>query len=249
MYEIYPKQLRKRKLPAKKNHCFILMPFSREFDEIYAEVKSALSEIGFGCNRSDDLYHNSPIMTTIVSEIISSHFIIADLTGKNPNVFYEVGIAHCFRDVPSVILISQDMASVPFDLRHLPVIVYSSENLKMLRVHLSRRVIENSRYFEGDILLRQRYYRFMKSEYQFDELLEFLHSLDLQSWSNILLPMEATDQQSPSTSAVLESFSNYEHELRKLAASDNPILFDDAFRIYRDALLSYSHAYSGESAV
>jgi hypothetical protein len=66
--------------------------------------------------------------------------IVADLTGKSANVFYETGIAHSLRDPQSVILISQSMDDVPFDLRHLPVVLYRLENIQKFQVELEHRL-------------------------------------------------------------------------------------------------------------
>ena len=72
--------------------------------------------------RADDLSGAETIVNEIWSFISHAAVVIADCTGRNPNVFYEIGIAHTV-GVP-VILIAQDLADVPFDLRHQRVIDY-----------------------------------------------------------------------------------------------------------------------------
>jgi hypothetical protein len=59
----------------------------------------------------------------IWERINRARFLIADLTGQNPNVFYELGIAHALGK--DVLLLTQDMAHVPFDLKGLRCILYS----------------------------------------------------------------------------------------------------------------------------
>ena len=103
---------------------FVLSPFAEPFDTIYDDhLKPSVESIGgLRCLRADDIYDNRPIMEDIWKSINEARIIISDLTGKNPNVFYETGIAHTIGK--EVILITQSMADVPFDLRHLRCIVY-----------------------------------------------------------------------------------------------------------------------------
>ena len=76
----------------------------------------------------------------IVELIARSKVVVCDLTGKNANVFYEVGIAHTLGR--EVVLITQSAADVPFDLRHLRYIPYlsNSEGLEQLKESLLERV-------------------------------------------------------------------------------------------------------------
>ena len=89
-YNIYPKQFRNLKIPIEKNRCFILMPFDSKFDIIYGNIKQSLSKEGFICNRADEIIGSKPIMNKILTEMLKSQFIIADLSDSNPNVFYEL---------------------------------------------------------------------------------------------------------------------------------------------------------------
>jgi len=105
--------------------CFILMPFSNEgnLQEIYTDqIRPTVEKAGYIPRRADDIYELKPIVETIWEAVLSASVIIAELTGKNPNVFYELGIAHTVGK--KVILLSQDIDDVPFDLRHLKVILY-----------------------------------------------------------------------------------------------------------------------------
>lgn len=74
---------------------FMLMPFRDDLDKIYNEyIKNPLIEEGYNINRADDISKSTNILEDIVDFIIKSDIIIADLTGKNPNVFYELGRSH-----------------------------------------------------------------------------------------------------------------------------------------------------------
>lgn len=121
--EVFPKIFSNKKIELRSNYCFVLMPFKDELQEIYEDcIKKAIEDLDMFCERADDIFHNKSIMEVIWTQICSSEIIIADLTGKNPNVFYEVGIAHAIGK--EVILITQDEQDVPFDLRHLRYIRY-----------------------------------------------------------------------------------------------------------------------------
>jgi hypothetical protein len=99
-----------------------MMPFSGEFSAVYQTIKSTLEAEGFECKRADDFWLHAHILHDILELICTAKLVISDLSGKNPNVFYEVGIAHTLGK--EVILISQSMDDVPFDLRALRCITY-----------------------------------------------------------------------------------------------------------------------------
>jgi hypothetical protein len=103
--------------------CFVRMPFRNELRPIYDDhIRKAIQEVNLECQRGDDIFSNTAIVEDIWKSINEARTIIADLTGKNPNVFYEVGIAHTLGK--DVILITQSIDDVPFDLRYLRCIQY-----------------------------------------------------------------------------------------------------------------------------
>lgn len=121
---ISPKVFTNKNFTVKENYCFVLMPFEESLKEIYEEsIKQAVVKAGMICERADDIFHNNSIMEVIWTKICSAEIIIADLTGRNPNVFYEVGIAHTLGK--EVILLTQSEDDVPFDLRHIKYIKYT----------------------------------------------------------------------------------------------------------------------------
>jgi hypothetical protein len=102
---------------------FVLMPFAKEFDRHFTRlITPALEAAGYAVSRADTVLHNENIIKTIVRQINAADLVVADLTAQNANVFYEVGIAHALRR--PVLLITQSMEDVPFDLRSYPVIEY-----------------------------------------------------------------------------------------------------------------------------
>jgi len=126
MATIYPKdffnQVSNR---IHKADCFVLMPFDKKFNEVYDTIKDTLQSerLNFECHRADD-FHQPHIIETILKGIARSEYIIADLTDSNANVFYELGLAHMYKNIENVIILTQDMKYVPFDLRQFRCIVY-----------------------------------------------------------------------------------------------------------------------------
>lgn len=115
-----------RDITREEDLCFVLMPFNPQFDRIYREqIKPSAEALGFKCIRADDIFSPTPILEDIWIHILKSKVIIADVTGRNPNVFYEIGIAHTVGR--PVIIITQDKSDVPFDIAHYRYFVYSDD--------------------------------------------------------------------------------------------------------------------------
>lgn len=99
-----------------------MMPFDAAFNAVYGSIREAADNVGLRCRRADDIWENAAIIQDVVSLIDRSHIVICDCTGRNPNVFYETGIAHTLGR--EVILITQSEHDIPFDLRHLRHVRY-----------------------------------------------------------------------------------------------------------------------------
>ncbi len=133
-----------QRFPMEPDYCFVLMPFSETFDvqNVYRDhIKLVIEKrCGLRCERADDIYDISGVMQSVWEGINRACLIIADLTDRNPNVFYELGIAHTLGK--PVIILTQTMDFVPFDLRHLRCIVYSYKpsEIKKLEKALERTV-------------------------------------------------------------------------------------------------------------
>ncbi len=117
-----------------------MMPFDASFTAVYASIKQAANNVGFDCKRADDIWEHASIIQDVVSLIDQSKVVICDCSGRNPNVFYEAGIAHTLGR--EVILITQSEYDIPFDLRHLRYIKYlnNSEGLAALTRSLQSRM-------------------------------------------------------------------------------------------------------------
>ena len=109
---------------------FVLMPFTEELSDVYKYlISEGLNSTGYEAKRADDILSQNNILGDIVEGIATSDLIVADLTGANPNVYYELGIAHALNK--KVILLIQDIDELPFDLRSYRVISYSVYFSKM----------------------------------------------------------------------------------------------------------------------
>jgi len=117
-----------------------MMPFSGGFTAVYEAIVEAADAVGMRCNRADNIWEHHTIIQDVVSLIDRSRVVICDLSGRNPNVFYEAGISHTLGR--EVILITQHADDVPFDLRHIRYITYlnNMEGLGQLQHQLSDRM-------------------------------------------------------------------------------------------------------------
>lgn len=94
--------------------CFVLMPFKDPFNSYYDEIiKPAVEKTGLKPIRADEIYGIETIMCDIWNTINSAKVLIAELTSRNANVLYELGLAHAIRK--PVIIISQSIEDIPFE--------------------------------------------------------------------------------------------------------------------------------------
>lgn len=113
---------------AHRKICFVLMPFRDKFAAAYQAIGNAVKASGYVCRRADEIFETKAIVQIIYEFIGRAEVIVADLTDRNPNVFYELGYAHALGK--STILLTQNPEDVPFDLRHRQYILYSTEDLE-----------------------------------------------------------------------------------------------------------------------
>lgn len=108
---------------APKPFVFVLMPFNKKFDDVYQlGIKKACDDVGAYAERVDEQLFNESILQRIYNQIAKADIVIADMTGRNENVFYETGYAHALGK--NVILLTQNADDIPFDLKHYPHIIY-----------------------------------------------------------------------------------------------------------------------------
>ena len=137
--------------------CFVIMPFAGTFSVVYERIiRPAVEEAGLACVRADELFARPQITHDIWQQIRSCRLVLAELTGRNPNVLYELGLAHAIGK-PSVIITRND-EDVPFDLKALRYLYYNTEDpywgesLKNTITVMCRSVVEQGEFgsvFDG----------------------------------------------------------------------------------------------------
>ena len=102
----------------------VMMPFAAEFDPVYATIGEVCASLGLVCQRADEIFDESEIVQDVFSLIVRSTVVICDFTSRNPNVYYETGIAHTLGR--PVVPLTQNGKDVSFDLRHHRFILYAN---------------------------------------------------------------------------------------------------------------------------
>ena len=121
---------------SEQPKAFVVMPFEPDFDGIYGVISTVLQAAGFHVTRADSRPDQSNILMKVIQGVRDADLVVADLTTLNPNVFYELGIAHG-RDKRAALL-TQNLNEVPFDLRSYNVYEYSTHfgEMPKLEEHL-----------------------------------------------------------------------------------------------------------------
>lgn len=110
----------------KNKKVFVLTPFHNRYQETYNLVSMICNKVGLNCSRGDEEFIRGGVLSHIIKEIADSSIIIANIDGRNPNVFYEMGIAHALDK--DVIILSSSITDVPFDLSSQRLIIWNNAN-------------------------------------------------------------------------------------------------------------------------
>jgi hypothetical protein len=113
---------------------FVLMPFDPKMRPIYDDhILNVARGLKLVALRADDFFTTGHVMSDVWRAIYYTRLVIADCTERNPNVFYEIGVAHTLGR--PVVLITQNAQDVPFDLRHIRFIQYVAWSNSRLGSH------------------------------------------------------------------------------------------------------------------
>lgn len=124
---LYPEVVRSAE--PRQISCFIVMPFSLEWsDEVHRILSSVCKSLAVQPMRGDDVFKPSDILVDIWQSINIADFVIADISGRNPNVLYELGIAHTL--AKPVLIISKNADDIPIDLSTRRVILYGQNGVR-----------------------------------------------------------------------------------------------------------------------
>lgn len=155
---------------AKDTFAFVLMPFEKSFDDVYKlGIKAAAEENGVKAQRVDEQIFNDSILNRIYRQIEQADFIIADMSDKKPNVFYEVGYAHALKK--KCILLTKSVDHIPFDLSQHRHIIYDG-SVSKLKEQLSADImwmkeqIESEQNSVFEVELKAKFPSLETSEYR-----------------------------------------------------------------------------------
>jgi hypothetical protein len=127
------------------------MPFSKEYGELFSAIKKACLEAGVESIRADEIMKLGPIINQIFDNVSKADCVIAEVGSKNPNVYYEIALAHC-AEKPSILIARLDRVdAIPFDLRHNRIFPYSDDDLGSFATEL----VKSLRYLKETIVKGQ----------------------------------------------------------------------------------------------
>jgi hypothetical protein len=130
---------RSRNFASDSTLCFCLLPLQDEFMQVFEEgMLPAVQAAGLRGMHAAQIFDNREIVEDIWELICTARLIVADVTGRNPNVFYELGICHTLGK--EVIVVTQSPADVPFDIRHRRFIEYDPTKMASLKAKLQQTV-------------------------------------------------------------------------------------------------------------
>jgi hypothetical protein len=113
------------------------MPFNSQYDQLYESIVSVCRRSGLNCVRGDEERSQGDILAHIVRLIVKARVVVAEITERNPNVYYELGLAHAMDK--ATILLARSVEDVPFDIQGLRIIVY--QDIGDLKQHLSESLL------------------------------------------------------------------------------------------------------------
>lgn len=109
-------------IETEKKSVFILTPFSKKEEQTYHIISKVCNQVDLKCARGDEVYRDGNILSHIIKSILQSNIVIANVNGRNPNVFYELGICHSIGK--PVIIVSKTKTGLPFDINAKNIIFY-----------------------------------------------------------------------------------------------------------------------------
>lgn len=107
-----------------KPRAFVIMPFASELDFVHGVIEQTVTRYGIDCVRADQIAISRPVMEDVKAQIAEADLVIVDFTNKNPNVYYEAGLADAWKK--DWIVLAQSTEDLTFDVRHIRCIQYSN---------------------------------------------------------------------------------------------------------------------------
>jgi len=172
-----------------KLFAFVLMPFQAAFDDLYRfGIKEPAADVGIRAERVDEQLFSEGILDRIYRQIDLADIVVAEMTGQNPNVFYEVGYAHGKGKL--CILSTARVDDIPFDLKHRRHIVHEN-SIQTLKA----RMTEEFAWASGEIETVRRSH----VQVRLQEITGYLEKTKFHATANATLKIDlSNDSSTPS---------------------------------------------------
>lgn len=105
---------------------FVLAPFNNRFEDVFDVIRNTCQRVGLRCMRGDEEFIQGDILPHILKLMCKAAIVIANIDGRNANVFYELGLAHAMDK--STLLVSKTVEDLPVDVKSKKIIVYKHLN-------------------------------------------------------------------------------------------------------------------------
>lgn len=120
--------INKELIDIDHNKAFLIAPINSRFEKQVKTIKAACDEIGIKCEAADEEFISGPILSVIVKKMLSASLVVAIIDGRNPNVFYELGLAHAFGK--TVVMVSNGLEDIPFDIQSQRMVLVNWDSPK-----------------------------------------------------------------------------------------------------------------------
>lgn len=111
-------------IAQSRKRVFVLTPFHPRYDKTYQAIKGACQKLGLECMRGDEEFRPGNVLSHILELMAGASIVIANIDGRNANVYYELGIAHALGK--KTILVASSLSKVPFDMQSQRIVLFSS---------------------------------------------------------------------------------------------------------------------------
>lgn len=115
------------KYKVDPNQITCLMPFNHKYDKIYKAISNAGQKCGYKVVRSDDHYISDDILKYTIELILKAQIVVIVIDGRNPNVFYEMGIAHALGKQTLLLASISSFQNAPFDIQNNRMVLYKGD--------------------------------------------------------------------------------------------------------------------------
>ncbi|MBF0452522.1 MAG: hypothetical protein HQK75_17605 [Candidatus Magnetomorum sp.] len=125
-------------IKTDKKLVFFLTPFNKDFESTFEVIRKVCHQVDLKCLRGDEEFIKSDIFSHILKNIVRANIVIANIDGRNSNVFYELGLAHALDK--NTILIAKTKDELPIDVKSKYMILY--KNFKELETELKNQLLK-----------------------------------------------------------------------------------------------------------